>query len=108
MPSNSLTLVGNLTQDPELKFVGDKGTALATFSVAVTRKGYNGKEDKTSKGTRVVVTGDLEQRSWQTEDGQKRSAVEVRVEAIGPDLRFASASVTKVFKDPAKTEEDAW
>ena len=133
--SNNLTIVGNLTRDPELKFL-DGGTAVARLSVAVTKKGYNDKPDKTSfvnvsligsiaentanslkKGSRVIATGRMEQRTWDKEDGSKGEIWELNAEAIGPDLRFDTAvTQTKTYaaKGTARgtvqayTDEDAF
>ena len=51
-----------------------------------------------TKGTRVIVTGSLEQRSWETQEGEKRSVIEVRIDDIGPSLRYATATVTKTTR----------
>ena len=113
---NTVTVVGNVTRDPELRFTSS-GQAVATFGLAVNRRWQNRNnewEESTSffdvtcwaqmaenvaesvtKGTRVLVTGRLEQRSWETNDGEKRSKVEIVAEEIGPSLRFATAGVTK-------------
>jgi single-strand DNA-binding protein len=125
MSSNSITIVGNVTRNPELKFVGT-GLAIARFSVAVSRKVKE--EEKTSffdvsafgslaenvansvlKGTRVIVQGTLEQSTWETEAGEKKSKVEIKAEAVGPDLRFANVAVNRGEGYAAKPqEEDAW
>jgi single-strand DNA-binding protein len=110
-----VTLIGNCTRDPELKFTGT-GTAIATIGLAVSKRykkndewveevsyfnitawGQLGENVAASveKGTRLVVYGELKQRSYETNDGEKRSVVEVNAQAIGPDLRFAEASVTR-------------
>lgn len=114
---NSVTLVGNLTRDPELRFT-PSGTAVANFGIAVNRRWQNRQtgewEEDTSffniaawadlaenvcesleKGARVIVTGRLEQRSWETPERERRSVVEVRADEVGPSLRWASASVVK-------------
>jgi len=114
---NSITIVGNLTRDPELRFT-QTGQAKATLGVAVSRRWQNRQtqewEEATSffdvvcwreqaenaseslaRGSRVIVTGRLEQRSWETPDGDKRSKVEVVADEIGPSLRWATASITK-------------
>src|SRR5512139_1044730 len=116
-PGNSVTLVGNCTRDPELRFTSS-GQAVATFGLAVNRRWQNRQtqewEEKVSffdvtcwqqmaenvaesvqKGTRVIVSGRLEQRSWETNDGEKRSKIEIVADEIGPSLRFATAGVTK-------------
>ena len=116
MPSNSVTLVGNLVDDPELRFT-PSGVALAKVRFAVNRRWRDRNDDwqeETSffggtcwrdmaeavaeslqKGTRVIVTGQLEQRSWETQDGDKRSIIEIRIDEIGPSLRWATATVTR-------------
>jgi single-strand DNA-binding protein len=114
---NTVTIVGNLTRDPELRYTPN-GSANCTFGVAVNRRWMNRQtnewEERTSffnvvcwremadnvseslaKGSRVVVTGRLEQRSWETENGEKRSVVEIVADEVGPSLRFATAQITK-------------
>ena len=114
---NTVTVVGNATRDPELRFT-PSGQAVATFGLAVNRRWQNRQtqewEEKVSffdvtcwaqmaenvaesvqKGTRVVVTGRLDQRSWETNDGEKRSKIEIVADEIGPSLRYATAGVTK-------------
>lgn len=114
--SNNVTLIGNLVDDPELRFT-PSGVALAKLRFAVNRRwrGQDGEwQEDTSfftgtvwreqaeavaeslqKGTRVIVTGRLEQRSWETEQGEKRSVVEIQIDEVGPSLRWATASVNK-------------
>lgn len=116
MASNTVTVIGNLTDDPELRFT-PSGVAMAKISVAVNRRWQDANrewQEDTSffrgtcwrdqaeniaeslqKGQRVIVTGRLEQRSWETNDGEKRSMVEISIDEIGPSLRWATASVTK-------------
>ena len=117
MPDNSITVVGNITRDPELKFL-NSGQAAVRLSVAVNRRWQNRQtqewEERVSyfevtgygalaenaanslaKGTRVIVTGRLEQRSWETENGDKRSIVEINADEIAPSLRYATTVVTK-------------
>ncbi len=117
MNGNSVTLVGNVTRDPELRFTAS-GQATASFGLAVNRvwndRQTNEKKEAVSffdivcwremaenasesltKGARVVVTGRLEQRSWETPEGEKRSKIEVVADEIGPSLRWATAQVTK-------------
>ena len=114
---NNVTLTGNITRDPELRFT-PSGQAVATFGLAVNRRWQNRQtnewEEQTSffdvkcwaqmaenvseslwRGSRVVVTGRLEQRSWETDNGDKRSKVEVVADEIAPSLRWATAQVTK-------------
>ena len=117
MADNSVTLVGNVTRDPELRFTNN-GQATASFGLAVNRRWQNRQtqewEEQVSffdvvcwremaenvaesitRGSRIVVTGRLEQRSWETQDGDKRSKIEVVADEIGPSLRWATAQVTK-------------
>lgn len=113
---NTVTLVGNITDDPELRFT-PSGQPVANFTVAVNRRTRNQDgtwDDKLDgffrcscwrdlaenvaeslhKGTRVVVVGRLQQRSWDTEEG-KRSAFEIQVDEVAPSLRWATAKVEK-------------
>jgi single-strand DNA-binding protein len=115
---NSITVVGNITRDPEMRFTAS-GVSNVTFGVAVNRSWRNQQtndwEERTSffnvvcwreladnvgaslkKGTRVVVTGRLEQRSWETDQGEKRSVVEIVADEVAPSLRFATAEVHRV------------
>jgi single-strand DNA-binding protein len=118
MPTdNAVVLVGNVTRDPELRFT-NTGQPTASFGLAVNRRWQNRQtqewEEATSffdvvcwremaenvsesltRGARVVVAGRLEQRSWETTDGDRRSKVEVVADEIGPSLRWATAQVTK-------------
>jgi single-strand DNA-binding protein len=117
MADNTITVVGNVTRDPELKFL-NSGQAALKLSVAVNRRWQNRQtqewEEKVSyfevvaygalaenaantlsKGARVIVNGRLEQRSWETENGDKRSIVEINADEIAPSLRWATAVVTK-------------
>jgi len=116
-PGNSVTLVGNCTRDPELRFTSS-GQAVATFGLAVNRRWQNRQTNEweeqvsffdvtvwqqmaenvaetVTKGTRVVVTGRLDQRSWETQDGDKRSKVEVVADEVAPSLRYATAQVVR-------------
>jgi single-strand DNA-binding protein len=113
---NQVTLVGNITDDPELRFT-PSGSAVANFTVAINRRIRQGDrwEDRLDgffncscwrdlaenaaeslrKGTRVVVVGRLQQRSWEDREGNRRTAVEVQVDEVAPSLRWATASVQK-------------
>jgi len=122
MADSNITLVGNLTRDPELKFT-NSGKAQTRFSIAVNRrwqKDGNWEEQVSyfdvtcwavlaenvangvTKGTRVIVSGRLEQRSWETKEGDKRSTVEVVADAVGIDL---SKSTTTRIQKTAVVEE---
>lgn len=113
---NSVTLTGNLTRDPEMRF-SQSGLAIANLGMAVNsrRKVGDGQyEDEPNffnvtafgslaenigesltKGVRVTVFGRLRWRQWETDDGQKRSTVEIIAESVAPDLRWATADITK-------------
>ncbi|HZB66365.1 MAG TPA: single-stranded DNA-binding protein, partial [Ornithinibacter sp.] len=114
----TITIVGNLTADPELRFT-PSGAAVANFTVASTprtfdRQANEWKDGETlfmrcsiwrdaaeniaeslHRGTRVIVTGRLKSRSYETKEGEKRTVVELDVDEVGPSLRYASAKVTK-------------
>lgn len=115
MADNSVTLVGNLTRDPELRFTTG-GRGVASFGLAVSRRyQVNGEwQEQTSyfnivawgqmgenaaatltKGMRVIVSGRLEQREYQNREGEKRTAIEINADEIGPSLRWATASVER-------------
>jgi single-strand DNA-binding protein len=118
---NTVTVVGNITRDPELRFTqGGKG--IASFGLAVNRRyQQNGEwQEKVSffnvtawdqlgenaaaslaKGTRVIVTGRLEQREYETQQGEKRNVVEIVADEIGPSLRWARANVERVVRSSA-------
>ena len=116
---NQVMLVGNLTDDPELRFTPN-GAAVANFRLAVTprvREGDSWKDGETSffrinvwrqqaenaaetlqKGTRCIVVGRLRTRSWETPEGEKRSVTEVEADEIGPSLKFATAKVERASR----------
>jgi len=117
MADNTITVVGNITRDPELRFL-NSGQASVKIGVAVNRRWQNRQtqewEERTSyfdvvaygpmaenvansltKGSRVLVTGRLDQRSWDTPEGEKRYAIEINADEIAPSLRYATAVVTK-------------
>jgi single-strand DNA-binding protein len=119
MADSTVTLVGNLTRDPELRFTSG-GRGQAQFGLAVTRRYQvnNEWQEQTSffnivawgtlgenaaaslsKGTRVIVTGRLEQRQYETKEGEKRSVVEIIADEIGPSLRWAQASIERIARD---------
>ena len=119
MADNSVTLVGNLTKDPELRFTTG-GRGVASFGLAVSRRYQvnNEWQEQTSffnvvawgtlgenaaasltKGTRIIVTGRLEQRQYETKEGEKRSEVEVNADEIGPSLRWARAEIERIARD---------
>ena len=113
-----ITVIGNLTADPELRFT-PSGAAVANFTVASTprtfdrqtnewkdgetlfmrcsiwREAAENVAESLTKGTRVIVTGRLVQRSYETREGEKRTVVELQVDEVGPSLRYATAKVTR-------------
>lgn len=115
----TLTIVGNLTADPELRTT-NTGAQVASFTIASTPRAYNRQTQQyedgaalflrcsawndlarhisqsCSKGMRVVAQGRLSQRSYQAQDGTNRTVVEMTVDEIGPSLRYATAQVTRV------------
>jgi single-strand DNA-binding protein len=116
---NSVTVSGNLTRDPELRYT-PSGASVCNFSLAVSRRYTKGNEqvEQTSffdvtcwgslaenasatiqKGHRVTVTGRLEQRSWETEQHEKRSKVEIVADDVAPSLKWASAVVERNPRD---------
>ena len=116
-----ITVIGNLTADPELRFT-PSGAAVATFTVASTPRKYNAQTsqwedgdalfmrcniwrqaaenvaESLTRGARVVVSGRLRQRSFETKEGEKRSVVELEVEEVGPSLKYATAKVNKASR----------
>jgi single-strand DNA-binding protein len=114
--TNTITVVGNTTRDPELRFT-PAGQAVARFGVAVNRR-WQGKDgqwqenvsffdvvswremaenvsESLVKGMRVIVSGRLEQRSYETKEGDKRNVFEIVADEVGPSLKWASAEIQK-------------
>ncbi|MGZ4533197.1 MAG: single-stranded DNA-binding protein [Mycobacteriaceae bacterium] len=116
-----ITVVGNLTADPELRFT-PSGAAVANFTVASTPRKFNAQTsqwedmdalfmrcnvwrqaaenvaESLTRGSRVIVTGRLRQRSYDTKEGEKRTVVELEVDEVGPSLKYATAKVNKVSR----------
>lgn len=116
-----ITVVGNLTADPELRFT-PSGAAVSNFTVASTPRTFDKQSgewkdgealfmrcnvwrqpaenvaESLTRGARVIVQGRLKQRSFETRDGEKRTVVELDVDEVGPSLRYATASVTKASR----------
>ena len=138
-----ITVVGNLTADPELRFVQNNSVAVASFTVASTPRTFDRQSgqfkdgealflrctvwreaaenlaNSLSKGARVIVQGRLKQRSYETQQGEKRTVVELDVDEVGPSLRYATAKVDKVarsggsnfgggFEGSAPPNDDPW
>ncbi|MFA5565050.1 MAG: single-stranded DNA-binding protein [Acidimicrobiia bacterium] len=109
---NTVTVVGNVTRDPELRFTPG-GMAVATFGLAWNRRKQDGEDEVSffditcfrqlaenvaesiNRGSRVIVYGSLSQRSWETEDKQRRSKVEIIADDVAPSLRWATANIAK-------------
>jgi single-strand DNA-binding protein len=113
-----ITVIGNLTSDPELRYT-QSGLAVANFTIASTPSSFdrttNAFKDgdplflrasvwkefaehvagSLTKGSRVIAQGRLKQRSYETKEGEKRTSIELEIDAIGPDLRYATAQVTR-------------
>ena len=113
-----ITVVGNLTADPELRYT-QNGLAVANFTIASTPRTFDRQANEwkdgealflrasvwrefaehvagsLTKGSRVIATGRLKQRSYETKEGEKRTTMELEIDEIGPSLRYATASVTR-------------
>ncbi len=113
-----ITVVGNLTSDPELRYT-QNGLAVANFTIASTPRNFDRASNdwkdgealflrasvwrefaehvagSLTKGSRVIATGRLKQRSYETKEGEKRTSIELEVDEIGPSLRYATAQVTR-------------
>ncbi|THJ76301.1 single-stranded DNA-binding protein [Candidatus Frankia alpina] len=116
-----ITVVGNLTSDPELRFTSN-GAAVASFTIASTprtldrqtnewkdgealflrcsiwRQAAEHVAESLQKGARVIVTGRLKQRSFETREGEKRTVIELEVDEVGPSLRYATAKVVRAAR----------
>jgi single-strand DNA-binding protein len=116
-----ITVVGNLTADPELRFT-PSGAAVANFTVAATPRTFDRQSgewkdgealfmrcnvwrqaaenvaETLTRGMRVMVSGRLKQRSFETREGEKRTVVELEVDEVGPSLKYATAKVNKVSR----------
>lgn len=119
-----ITIVGNLTADPELRFTPN-GSAVANFTVASTprimdkatnewkdgealfmrcavwRQAAENIAESLQRGARVIVTGRLKQRSYDTKEGEKRTVIELEVDEVGPSLKYATAKVNKTSRGGA-------
>lgn len=130
MTAISITVTGNLTGDPELRFTA-QGRPVAQFSVASNERFKDGKgewqdgptsfvrcnawadlaehvAESFNKGDRVVVTGTLRQRDYEAKDGSKRTIWEVSVSDMGASVRYATVKIAKVRRDGAPIPEDPW
>ena len=109
---NTVTIVGNVTRDPELRFT-PSGLPVCGFGVAWNQRNRDGEEtahffevtcwqslaenvsESISKGSRVIVYGRLDQRSWENQDGERRSKVEIVADDVAPSLKWATADLTR-------------
>ena len=113
-----ITVVGNLTSDPELRYT-QNGLAVANFTIASTPRNFDRASNdwkdgealflrasvwrefaehvagSLTKGSRVIATGRLKQRSYETKEGEKRTSIELEVDEVGPSLRYATAQITR-------------
>ena len=114
---NSLTIIGNATREPELRYTAS-GSAVCSFSVAWNRKDQEGTDvasffdvtcwrdlaehvsESVTKGMRVIVYGRIEQESWTTDNDEKRTKVKVIADDVAPSLKWATVSVSKTEKTP--------
>lgn len=127
-----LTIVGNLTADPELRYT-PAGAAVANFTVASTPRTYDKAQqqyvdgetlymrcsiwkeqaehlgESLTKGARVIVTGRMKSRSYETKSGDKRTVIELEADEIGPSLRYATAKVARAGRsNTAPPQDDPW
>lgn len=128
-----ITIVGNLTADPELRYT-QSGIAVANFTIASTPRNYDQASNtwkdgealfmrsnawrelgehvagSLTKGTRVIATGQLKQKTYETKEGEKRTSIELEIHEIGPSLRYATAAVTRAAssREGAPDEPEGW
>ena len=141
----TITLIGNLTNDPELRFV-PSGSAVANFTVASTPRTFDQKSnswkdgetlfmrcnvwreqaenlvESVTKGSRVIVSGRLKPRSYDTKEGESKTVIELEVDEIGPSLKYANAKVNRTQRNgessgfapqpsgfgPSTSQQDPW
>lgn len=126
----TLVVVGNLTADPELRYT-QNGLAVANFTVASTPRSFNRQTNEfedgealfmrcsvwrevaenvaasLTKGSRVIVSGFLKQREYETREGEKRTAIELDVQEVGPSLKYATAQLTRVVNGKSAGKSNA-
>ncbi|GGP05459.1 single-stranded DNA-binding protein [Nonomuraea glycinis] len=131
----TITIIGNLTNDPELRFT-QTGTAVATFTIASSPRTYNKQLEQwedgealfmrcsawrdlgehicesLTRGTRVIASGQLRMRTYETDEGEHRTVFEMTVDEIGPSLRFATAKPTRAARKTPTSQNgnapDTW
>lgn len=125
-----ITVIGNLTAAPELRYT-QSGLAVANFTIASTPKSFDRAKGEfvdgealflrasvwreyaenvagsLSKGSRVIATGRLKQRSYETKEGEKRTSIELEIDEIGPALRFATAQVVRASSSDPRVQPQA-
>lgn len=125
-----ITIIGNLTSDPELRYT-QNGLAVANFTIASTPKVWDKQANEfkdgdalflrasvwrefaehvagsLTKGSRVIAQGTLKQRSYETKEGEKRTSMELDIDSIGPDLRFATAAITRAQSNGGRAQAPA-
>ncbi|MGK2853060.1 MAG: single-stranded DNA-binding protein [Microbacteriaceae bacterium] len=125
-----ITVVGNLTADPELRYT-QNGLAVANFTIASTPRSFDRASNdwkdgealflrasvwrefaehvasSLTKGSRVIATGRLKQRSYETKEGEKRTTIELEVDEIGPSLRYATAQVARAASAAGRSGQGA-
>lgn len=117
--TNQISVVGNMTREPELRFT-QNGSGICNFGVASSRRFKRGDEweeqttffnvtawgelgehiaESLPKGTRVIVVGRMDQRSYETQDGEKRTVMDLTADSVGAELRFATVEVNRIKRE---------
>jgi single-strand DNA-binding protein len=131
MTDTTLTIIGNLTADPDLRFTAS-GTPVANFTIASTPRTFDkaanewkdgealfmrcslwkqaaeNAAESLRKGTRVIATGRLKQRSYETREGEKRTVIELEIDEIGASLRYAAGGEKRTASKASDTAPDPW
>lgn len=126
-----ITVMGNLTSDPELRYT-QSGLAVANFTIASTPRSFDRASNdwkdgeplfirasvwkdyaehvagSLTKGSAVIAVGRLKQKSYETKEGEKRTSIELEIDEIGPSLRYVTAQVTKAGSTPARSSEPTY
>jgi single-strand DNA-binding protein len=104
MQDNTMTLVGNLTDEPEVRFTSGVMATRCSCAGTVWQQSAENLADSLTKGTRVIVSGRLRQRSFETREGGKRTTVELVVDEVGVSLRYATVQITKTIRTSTSHE----
>lgn len=131
MTDTTLTIIGNLTADPDLRFTAS-GTPVANFTIASTPRTFDkaanewkdgealfmrcslwkqaaeNAAESLRRGTRVIATGRLKQRSYETREGEKRTVIELEIDEIGASLRYAAGGEKRAAAKTSDTAPDPW